>query len=42
MFNVPAVVVATIALLILVHVGRTYLLSPPDDVLPNVQSTPPT
>jgi membrane associated rhomboid family serine protease len=32
MFNVPAVVVATIALLVLVHVGRTYLLSPRDDV----------
>jgi membrane associated rhomboid family serine protease len=31
-FNIPAVMVALIALLVLVHVGRVLLLSPDDDV----------
>ncbi|MEE9375526.1 MAG: rhomboid family intramembrane serine protease [Rhizobiaceae bacterium] len=30
-FNLPGVVLAIGALLVIVHVGRTYLLSPPDD-----------
>src|SRR5437016_12941626 len=31
-FNVPAVVVATIALCVLVHVVRAYVLSPDEDI----------
>ena len=31
-FNIPAVVVATIAVCILVHIGRSFLLSPEEDI----------